>query len=101
MKISKPSSNQILLEDEDLKDFSLDVKSVTGMSKSSLDSVYDVFLMCYRTPGMEASKQIMKGSKVSILTGVSSMLNNLILNDVITKKELTELCELVKKGSDL
>lgn len=97
MKISKPKENQILIEDEYLKDFDLEVKNKTGLKDSKYNKEYETLLLLYRFPDMEASKQIIYGNTMSIWTIVCSFLENLLLNDVISEKLLKEMPKTILK----
>ena len=95
MKITKPKETQILLEDENFKHFHLDVVSKTGLNESKFNELYEGLILGYRQPNMDASKHIFFGNLVSIWTLSCSMLENLILNNVITEKELKNMVEVV------
>ena len=41
MKVSKPKENQLLFEDDNLKQLKLEVESKTGLSKSVLNEIYE------------------------------------------------------------
>ena len=58
---------------------------------------YEVMIQAWREPGMEKSKQIIMGDKVSIATVLCSLMENLILNDVFTLDELYSLVDSVKE----
>ena len=54
-------------------------------------------IQAWREPGMENSKQIIMGDKVSIATVLCSLMENLIKNDVFTLDELYILVDSVKE----
>ena len=83
MRITKPKDNQILLEDDDLKNFELENKSTLGIDKTSFDKLYDGLILIYRLPGMSASKQLFRGNQVSLRTLIASSIDSLIRNDLI------------------
>ena len=58
---------------------------------------YEVMIQAWREPGMEKSKQIIMGDKVSIATVLCSLMENLIKNDVFTLDELYILVDSVKE----
>lgn len=91
MKVSKPKENQLLFEDDILKGFELEVKSKTGLANSPINELYEAFMLFYRFKGMDASKQIYTGNKLSIMTGVNSMLEKLISAGVITERDLNKI----------
>lgn len=102
MKITKPKENQILLEDEAFKKFTLDVKSKSGLKDSEFDEEYEGLLLAYRQPGMDASKQIMFGSQISILTLTCSLIENIIRYELLTEEQLMdtlkEIFENARRG---
>lgn len=91
MKVTKPKENQLLFEDDVLKGFELEVKSKTGLTNSPINDLYETFVLFYRFKGMDASKQLYTGNKLSIMTGINSMLEQLIRAGIITKKDLKEI----------
>lgn len=91
MKVTKPKENQLLFEDDVLKGFELEVKSKTGLANSPINDLYETFMLFYRFKGMDASKQLYTGNKISIMTGINSMLEQLIRAEIITKKDLKEI----------
>lgn len=91
MKVSKPKDNQLLFEDDVLKGFELEIKSKTGLANSPINDLYETFMLFYRFKGMDASKQLYTGNKISIMTGINSMLEQLIRAGIITKKDLKEI----------
>ena len=74
------------------------MKSKSKAIKSFED--YEVMIQAWREPGMEKSKQIIMGDKVSIATVLCSLMENLILNDVFTLDELYSLVDSVKEVMD-
>ena len=91
MKISKPKENQILIEDDNLKQFNLEVQSKTGLRDSEFDSLYEGMIFAYRQPGMDASKQMFMGSPVSIMTLTASMIENLFRYKLLSEKDIIKL----------
>ena len=71
------------------------MKSKSKALKSFED--YEVMIQAWREPGMENSKQIIMGDKVSIATVLCSLMENLIKNDVFTLDELYSLVDSVKE----
>ena len=71
------------------------MKSKSKAIKSFED--YEVMIQAWREPGMENSKQIIMGAKVSIATVLCSLMENLIKNDVFTLDELYILVDSVKE----
>ena len=102
MKVTKPKENQILLEDEALKKFTLEVKSNTGLNASDIDELYEGLLLAYRIHGMDASKQIMFGSQLSILTLTCSLIENIIRYKLLSEEQLMdtlkEIFENARRG---
>lgn len=98
MKISKPKENQILIEDDSFKFFSLNVKSKTGLNKSKFNQIYQGLILAYRLPDMEASKQIFYGNLTSILTLFSSCLENIMINNLINEEQLQDMIKGVKEN---
>lgn len=95
MKVSKPKENQLLFEDDNLKQLKLEVESKTGLSKSVLNEIYEGLILGYRTVGMEASKQVFVGDKLSLMTLFSSMIENMLTYKILTEKELQQMINLV------
>jgi hypothetical protein len=54
-------------------------------------------ILGYRFPGMEESKQMFYGRKLAISTLLCSMLENMLLHNVLTEDELKEAVSLVIK----
>lgn len=71
------------------------MKSKNKAMKSFDD--YEVMIQAWREPGMENSKQIIMGDKISIATVLCSLMENMILNDVFTIDELYALVDSVKE----
>ena len=97
MKVSKPKENQLLFEDDNLKQLKLEVESKTGLSKSVLNEIYEGLILGYRTVGMDASKQVFVGDKLSLMTLFSSMIENMLTYKILTEKELQEQIKLILK----
>lgn len=95
MKVTKLKENQLLLEDDAFKFFDTKVKSKTGLNKSEYNDYYESFILFYRLKGMDASKQMFIGNKISLLTSITSMLDQLIRNKVITRDDLFNIIELL------
>lgn len=58
---------------------------------------YEVMIQAWREPGMENSKQIIMGDKISIATVLCSLMENMILNKIFTIDELYSLVDSVKE----
>ena len=71
------------------------MKSKNKAMKSFED--YEVMIQAWREPGMENSKQIIMGDKISIATVLCSLMENMVLNDVFTIDELYSLVDSVKE----
>lgn len=99
MKVTKPKDNQLLIEDEALRNFKLKVSSKTGLNDSYFNNLYEGMILGYRLPNMDASKQMFMGSKISLMTLYASMTENLLRNDIFTEKELKEILKDVIKNS--
>lgn len=99
MKITKPKDNQLLIEDENLINFKIDVSSKTGLNNSCYNNLYEGLILGYRLPNMDASKQMFMGSKLSMMTLYASMTENLLRNDVFTEKEIKDILRMVIKNS--
>lgn len=99
MKITKPKENQILIEDEALKQFKLKVQSKTGLNNSGYNQIYQGLILAYRLPDMDASKQIFYGSEVSIMTLFCSCLESVISNNLIKESDLDDMVEAIKKNA--
>lgn len=98
MKITKPKKNQLLLEDKELEQFDLEVKSKTGLKKGRYNNLYQGLILAYRNPGMDASKQIFSGSPISIITLLCSCLENLVRSDIIDISNLDEIISMIKES---
>lgn len=99
MKITKPKETQILLEDENFKHFHLDVVSQTGLNDSEYNEFYEGLIFAYRQPNMDASKQMFFGNVPSICTLMCSMLEQLLLRDIISEKQLKNMIKDVIKNT--
>lgn len=97
MKITKPKENQILLEDDNFVNFSLETSSKTGLSDSEFNEAYGALALAYRIPGMDASKQIFYGDQLSIMTMFSSMVENLLKHNIMSEEDLDDCIDFVKK----
>ncbi len=100
MKISKPKDNQLLFEDDILKDFELEVKSKTGLVNSPINELYETFILFYRFKDMDASKQIFCGNKLSLMTSIASMLDRLINESDFTIKDIEKIVAMVKYSNE-
>lgn len=98
MIITKPKKNQLLLEDDRLSEFNLEVKSKTGLNETEYDDMYNAMVFGYRQPGMDASKQLFMGDRVSVLTLLSSMMENLMRYKVIDSEDLKEMIKLCEEN---
>lgn len=98
MKITKPKETQILLEDESFKHFRLDVVSKTGLNESEFNEFYEGLILAYRQPNMDASKQMFFGNIPSICALMGSMLEKLVMNEIIDEKELKNMVKVVLKN---
>lgn len=94
MKVSKPKENQLLFEDDSFKHFDLEVKSKTGLNESSLNDIYESFILFYRFKGMDASKQMFMGNQVSIVTALTSIINRLLATGIMSKDILEDVVKL-------
>lgn len=99
MKITKPKENQLLLEDDCFKKFKLDVESKTGLNESVYNKFYEGVVLAYRLPNMDASKQMFFGSPASIMTLMCSCIESLIVNKLVSEKQLDEIIEEIKKNA--
>ena len=97
MEITKPKENQVLIEADFLKNFDLAVKSKTGLNDSEFNDAYEVLMLAYRQPGMDASKQIFMGSQLSIITVLASTIQNLLANHIIDEEILNDIISNVKQ----
>ena len=99
MKVTKPKDNQLLIEDEALRNFKLKVSSKTGLNNSYFNNLYEGMILGYRLPNMDASKQMFMGSKISLMTLYVSMTENLLRKDVFTEKEIKDILKEVIRNS--
>ena len=60
-----------------------------------LNVIYEGLILGYRTVGMEASKQVFVGDKLSLMTLFSSMMENMLTYKILTEKELYQMINLV------
>lgn len=98
MKVTKPNDNQILIEDDLLKQFNLDVKSHTGLNTSGYNHLYQGLILIYRFPNMDASKQLFYGNKTSILTLLCSSIENIIDNKLMNEDDLDDIVSAIKNN---
>lgn len=99
MRVTKPKDNQLLIEDDTLRNFKLKVSSKTGLNDSYFNNLYEGMILGYRLPNMDASKQMFMGSKISLMTLYASMTENLLRNDIFTEKEMKDILKEVIKNS--
>ena len=97
MKIVKPTPSSILIVDEQLTKFNLEVQSKTGLNDSEFNDEYEALILAFRLPDMDASKQIFYGDYRSLITLFSSSMENLLRNKIITEELLDEMVKLVKQ----
>lgn len=95
MKITKPKENQLLFEDDIFKDFKLECEHKNIIEGSKFDENYNGIVLGYRFTPMGSSKQMFYGSNISILTLLSSMLDNLLTREVLTEKQLYRIVDMV------
>lgn len=98
MQITKPKDNQILIEDDVLKQFKLKVESHTGLNESGFNEMYQGFILAYRLPDMDASKQIFYGSPISIMTLFCSCMENVVSQGLINEEMLDDMVKAVKEN---
>lgn len=96
MKITKPKENQILFEDDNFKNVALEVKNKTGLNDTEYNNIYDGFILAYRQPNMDASKQIFFGNGMTICTLICSCLENLLTYGVLNDDMLDDMVKNVK-----
>lgn len=96
MLVTKPKNNQLLLEDDSFENFDLGVHSKTGLVDSEFDKIYEALILCYRLPGMDASKQMFYGDRLSVMTLLSSTLQNLLTYHIIDEESLDDVVSSVK-----
>ena len=99
MKITKPKETQILLEDEHFKNFHLDVVSNTGLNESEFNEFYEGLILTYRQPNMDASKQMFFGNVPSICTLMCSMLEQLLVREILNEKEFKRMIKDIIKNA--
>lgn len=98
MKVYKSKEDTLCIQGKELIKFEVEVKSKNKeLTDSAFDGAYDTMILGYRFPGMEASKQIFYGSKLSIATLLCSMMENMLLRNVITEAELKNAVSIVIK----
>ena len=98
MKITKPKDNQILIEDDVLKQFDMKVKSNGGLNESGYNELYQGFILAYRLPNMDASKQIFYGMPISIMTLFCSCLENVVSQGLVNEDVLDDMVKAVKEN---
>lgn len=98
MKITKPKANQILIEDDVLKKFDMKVKSNGGLNESGFNELYEGFILAYRLPDMDASKQLFYGMPVSVMTLFCSCLESVVSQGLVSEDILDEMVEAVKEN---
>ena len=62
------------------------------------DDNYEVDIHVYRKHGMKSSKITIEGDKPSILTGIASLLEALICNNIADEKLLHDTVDMVVKA---
>ena len=62
------------------------------------DDIYSVDIHIWRKPGMGNSLQKVVGNQISIMTATTSYLNTLLINKVISVKDLDNIVKLVKEN---
>jgi len=97
MKITKPQANQILFEDDNFKKFDLEVKSKAGLNSTEYNETYNGFILAYRQPNMDASKQIFYGNDISICSLLCSCLKKMLIYRIIDEDALDEITKSVKE----
>lgn len=97
MKVSKPKENQLLFEDDCLRELKLKVETKGGLNDSEFNDIYEAIIIGYRTTNMDASKQMFVGDKISLMTLFSAMLENMFTYKIITERELQEQIKLILK----
>lgn len=98
MQITKPKNNQILIEDDILKQFDLKVHSHGGLNESGFNELHKGFILAYRLPDMDASKQIFYGSPVSIMTLFCSCLESVVSQGLIEEDILDDMVKAIKEN---
>lgn len=98
MKIYKSSEDTLCIQGKEIKKFEIET-SYKGkeLVDSELNGIYDTMILGYRFPGMEVSKHMFYGNKLSITTLFCSMTENMLLYNIITEDELKEAISLVIK----
>lgn len=98
MQITKPKDNQILIEDDVLKQFKLKVETNAGLNERGFNEFYQGFILAYRLPDMDASKQIFYGNPVSIVTLFCSCMENIVSQGLIDEEVLDDMVKAVKEN---
>lgn len=98
MKVYKLNEDTLCIQGKELKKFEVEpIHKGKELIDSMFNGAYNTMLLGYRFPGMEASKQMFYGSKLAITTLFCSMMENMLLNNVLTEDELKEAVSLVIK----
>lgn len=97
MKVSKPKENQLLFEDDYLRELKLEVETKGGLNDSEFNDIYEAIILGYRTTNMDASKQMFVGDKMSLMTLFSAILENMFAYKILTQKELQQTIKMVLK----
>lgn len=98
MKVYKSSEDTLCIQGKEIKKFEIDpIHKGKELVDSVFNGAYNTMVLGYRFPGMEASKQMFYGSKLAITTLLCSMLENMLLHNVLTEDELKEVVSLVIK----
>ena len=98
MKVYKSKEDTLCIQGKEMIKFNVesDYKG-REIVDSTFDGAYDTMILGYRFPGMEASKQIFYGSKLAIATLLCSMMENMLLRNLITEAELKNAVNIVIK----
>lgn len=98
MKVYKTNEDTLCIQGKEIKKFEIDpIHKGKELVDSVFNGAYNTMILGYRFPGMEASKQMFYGSKLAMTTLLCSMLENMLLHDVLTEDELKEAVSLVIK----
>lgn len=100
MKITKPKSNQLLIEDDCLINLNLNVKSKTGLNDSEYNKMYEALILAWRFPNMDASKQMFYGSQIGLATLLTSLVDSAEDNKIFKLEHLVEAIEEKRKKFD-
>lgn len=80
------------------KQFDLKVQTNAGLNNSGFNELYKGFILAYRLPDMDASKQIFYGSRISVMTLFCSCLESIITNKLIAEKDLEDMMSAIKEN---